>query len=102
MSKSDPFIEEYAPVPRGGYSDSQSPQAHRGTAQDYEQFSKGDVEDGLDVDQRVAPENAGASKVESKLAIDSINPRADPEAASFPRDGRTTGSPHSTLSRHLG
>jgi hypothetical protein len=75
-SKSDKFIEEYASVPRGGYS-SQGPQAIRGTAQDFGQFAKGDVEDGLHIDQRVAPEDRRAFEVESDLGIESVNKRTD-------------------------
>jgi hypothetical protein len=77
MSKSD-FIEEFGPVSSRGYSDSQSPQAHRGSAQDFEQFSKGDVQDSAKYGQRVSPENASGSKVDSDLGIESVNERAFP------------------------
>jgi hypothetical protein len=53
------------------------PQAIRGTAQDFGQFAKGDVEDGLHIDQRVAPEDRRAFEVESDLGIESVNKRTD-------------------------
>ena len=76
MSKSD-FIPEYAPVPRSAPSDSQSPRAHRDSTEDALAYAKGDVIDGLNVNQRVSPENAGASKLSSDLNIGRINDRAD-------------------------
>jgi hypothetical protein len=72
MSKKSDFIEEYAPVPRSGYSDSQSPQAHRGGRGD---LGSGDVQDGLHLNQRVAPENRGAFDNASRLRIEDENPR---------------------------
>ena len=76
MSNSDRFIKEYAPVPRNAPSDSQSPRAHRASTEDAEAYAKGDVRDGINLGQRVAPENAGASKLSSDLSIESINSRA--------------------------
>jgi hypothetical protein len=57
---------------------SRSPQSARGSSQDYEQFTKGEVQDSARTGQRVSPENVGASKVTSDLSIESINERAFP------------------------
>jgi hypothetical protein len=38
MSNSDHLVEESVRVPRGGYPDSQSPQAHKGGSDDTEAF----------------------------------------------------------------
>lgn len=77
MSKSDPFIEEFAPVPNSGYSDSQSPRAHRDSTNETDALAKGSVQDSARYGQRLLPENASASKVQSDLGIESINKRAD-------------------------
>jgi hypothetical protein len=74
----DHLVEEFAPVPRDGYSDSQSPRAHRETTNEAEAFAKGEVNDSARSAQRVSPENVGANKVESDLSIESVNERAYP------------------------
>jgi hypothetical protein len=62
-------------------SDSQSPQAKRGSSQDYEQFTKGESLDQIKpMRKNGGPENADASMLKSDLSIESINKRADREA----------------------
>ena len=57
---------------------SQSPQAKRGSSQDYEQFSKGDSLDGIkQMRKDGGPENADAWDAKSDLSIESTNKRAD-------------------------
>jgi len=76
MSKSD-FIPEFAPVPGNAPTDSQSPRAHRASTEDALAYAKGEVQDGLSLNQRVSPENFGVSKVKSDLSIESVNSRAN-------------------------
>jgi hypothetical protein len=73
----DPLVEtrDSPPVSRAGYSDSQSPQAHRGSAQDFERLSKGEVQDGLHLNQRVEPGNEHAWENTSSLHIEDENPK---------------------------
>jgi hypothetical protein len=59
-------------------SDSRSPQSKRGSAQDYEKFSKGENQDGIRPITKSGGEgNADAWKVKSDLSIESSNKRAD-------------------------
>ncbi len=56
---------------------SASPQSKRGSAQDYEQFSKSEVNMGINAFRKDGgPENVGASKLDGELSIESINSRA--------------------------
>jgi hypothetical protein len=60
-------------------SSSRSPQSARGSAQDYEQFSKGEVNEGINSFRKDGgPENEGASKVTSSLRMEDVNERAYP------------------------
>jgi hypothetical protein len=57
---------------------SASPQSKRGSSQDYEQFSKGSVDAGINAFRSDGgPENEGASKVTSSLRMEDVNSRAD-------------------------
>jgi hypothetical protein len=78
MSKSDRVIEDYYTPPRGAPSDSQSPQAHRGSSQDHEQFSKGDVP-GWAAPGKTDAANKGAWDNASPLEIEDVNEGAFPK-----------------------
>jgi hypothetical protein len=78
MAKSDHLVEEFAPAPRGGYSDSQSPRAHRSTTNDVDAFAKGENLDGIRPMRKEGGEpNADAWDNTSALDIERVNRRAD-------------------------
>jgi hypothetical protein len=61
-------------------SSSRSPQSARGSAQAYEKFSKGEVNESINAFRKDGgPENEGSSKVTSSLRMEDVNERAYPK-----------------------
>jgi hypothetical protein len=67
--------DDYIRSPRGGYPDSQSPQTHRGSAQDFEQFGDRATHDTGNPNQRTDPANRHAWGNLDSLDIEKHNPR---------------------------
>lgn len=66
---------------------SQSRQARRGSARDYERFSKSDVRLGLiEIRKDGGPENADAWDVKSNLDMESVKSGADRTQGAAPSD----------------
>jgi hypothetical protein len=66
--------DDYIRAPRGGYPDSQSPQAHRGSAQDFEQFGDRTVSMSDRVPGKTDDANPHAWDNVSSLHIEDENP----------------------------
>ena len=67
--------DDYIRAPRGVFSDSQSPQSRRGSAQDFEQFGDRTTHDNGNPNQRVDPANPHAWENLDSLDIEKHNPR---------------------------
>jgi hypothetical protein len=66
------LVEPYISPARGGYSDSQSPQARRGSAQDFSRFGDRTVHDGIT--WKEDPSVGEAFDNASPLSIEKTNP----------------------------